>query len=134
MASALPPFFGSGASVSIPGRPPAEPSEQPFTRFQEVDAGYFSTMRIPLLRGSPLSGREGALSTAVAVVNDVFVETFFPSEDAVGKQVTLGIGRAGYYEGIIKDRPREIIGVQYCPGKVAPTDGKPLPLNVLWPV
>ncbi len=23
---------------------------------------------------------------------------------------------------------------QYCPGKVAPTDGKPLPLNVLWPV
>jgi hypothetical protein len=75
--------------VSIPGRPPADLSEQPFTRLQEVDAGYFSTMRIPLLRGSPLSGREGALSTAVAVVNDVFAETFFPGEDAVGKHVRI---------------------------------------------
>ena len=111
MASVLPPGVGRGASVSIPGRPPADPSEQAWTTFQEVDAGYFSTMRIPLLRGSPLSGREGALSTAVAVVNDVFVKTFFPGEDAVGKHVTLRIGRAGYYKGIINDRPREIIGV-----------------------
>ena len=78
MASALPPGFGWRTRISIPGRPPADPSEQPWTTFQEVDAGYFSTMRIPLLRGSPLSGREGALSTAVAVVNDVFAETFSP--------------------------------------------------------
>lgn len=109
MASALPPGSGWGASVSIPGRPPAEPSEQARTRFQEVDAGYFSTLRIPLLRGSLLSGREGALSTGVAVVDDVFVKTFFPGEDAVGKQVTLRIGPG--YTGIINDRPREIIGV-----------------------
>ena len=27
-----------------------------------------------------------------------------------------------------------VVWNQYCPGKVAPTDGKPLPLNVLWPV
>ena len=109
MASALPPSSGRRAGISIPGRPPADPSEQPFTMFQEVDAGYFSTMRIPLLRGSPLSGREGALSTAVAVVDDVFVKTFFPGEDAVGKHVTLRIGPG--YTGIINDRPREIIGV-----------------------
>jgi len=102
MASALPPGFGWRTRISIPGRPPADPSEQPWTTFQEVDAGYFSTMRIPLLRGSPLSGREGALSTAVAVVNDVFAETFFPGEDAVGKHVRIVI---------INDRPRELIGV-----------------------
>jgi len=89
MASDLPPSSSMAIRVSIPGRPPADLSEQPFTRLQEVDAGYFSTMRIPLLRGSPLSGREGALSTAVAVVNDVFAETFFPGEDAVGKHVRI---------------------------------------------
>ncbi len=30
--------------------------------------------------------------------------------------------------------PREYIKRQCCPGKVAPSDGKSRPFNVLWPV
>ncbi len=40
-----------------------------------------------------------------------------------------------YWPGNIRELENAVeIAVQYCPGKVAPTDGKPLPLNVLWPV
>ena len=39
----------------------------------------------------------------------------------------------GYWTGF-SARSRPFVANQCCPGKVTPTDGKSLPLNVLWPV
>ena len=68
-------------------------------------------MRVPLVRGNYLSGRERAGSPGAAVVNETFARKFFSDESPIGQQITLRIGRSGYLGGVIEDRPREIIGV-----------------------
>ena len=99
-------------NLTIPGRPPEDAAEPMTADFQEVDAGYFSTMGIRLLRGALFSGRETATSPRVAIVNDTFAEMYFPDEDVVGKQVWLSIGGANRPFGVFREKsPTEIIGV-----------------------
>ena len=59
------------------------------------------------------------------------------------RQANKLLGRTGEpfwqqesYDHWVRDEAerRRIISYQCCPGKVVPTDGKFLPLNVLWPV
>lgn len=55
-----------------------------------VDRGFFRTMRIPILRGRGFISSDSASAPAVAVVNEQFVERYWPGEDAVGKRLRLG--------------------------------------------
>jgi putative ABC transport system permease protein len=59
--------------------------------YQTVTAGYFETMRIPIVRGRAFESldREGA---PVAVVNEAFVRTFWNGLDPIGRRVRPGFG------------------------------------------
>jgi putative ABC transport system permease protein len=52
-------------------------------------AGYLETLGIHLLNGRDFSN-ESATSPRVAIVNQVFADTFFPGENPVGQTVTGG--------------------------------------------
>jgi predicted permease len=78
--------------------PPA--GSWPTIDFAVVDAGYFETMRIPLLEGRDFSERDTDRTAPVAIVNDVLARRFWPGRSAVGRHL---IPRAG--------RPYEVIGV-----------------------
>ena len=71
--------------------------------YNAVSAGYFRTMKIPLLKGRDLTDRDTADSPWVVVINETMARRFWPDEDPVGKQLRLDI--------MPEERPREIIGV-----------------------
>jgi len=78
---------GLPSPVEIAGRA-ADPMHDPQVWFMTVSPGYFRTMGIPLRAGRELT--EGDLTAGPAVVvNEAFARAFWPSQDPVGRQVTL---------------------------------------------
>ncbi|HLK19094.1 MAG TPA: ABC transporter permease [Bryobacteraceae bacterium] len=69
-----------------------------------VSAGYFETMRIPLLSGRLFRADEPETKPLHVVVNRAFVRRFFPSADAVKKRFGMGVDK-------IVSADLEIIGV-----------------------
>ena len=88
MASVLPLRGGYYTSLRIGGRPDPV-GEPPGVTSITVGTRYFETLRLSLLRGrsfTPLDGTAGNLS---AVVNQRFVDMFFPNEDPIGRLISL---------------------------------------------
>jgi macrolide transport system ATP-binding/permease protein len=67
-----------------------------------IDAGYFATMGIPILRGRAFLATDTADAPRVAIVNAHFAKHYWPGGDAVGKHIRLD-NSAGV--------PVEIVGV-----------------------
>jgi predicted permease len=69
-----------------------------------VDAGYFSVMKIPVVRGRDFAAADNATSPPVVMVNRAWVKHFFPNgEDPVGKRIRFTLA---------PEEPwREIVGV-----------------------
>jgi predicted permease len=65
-------------------------SNVPYTNYEGVDPGYFSTLRIPLLRGRVIDEGDRADSERVVVVNDAFARLYWPTEDPVGRRIKAG--------------------------------------------
>ena len=53
-----------------------------------VGPNYFRTLRTSLLAGREFTGADTLDSQLVAIVNQAFVDRYWPGEDAIGKQVT----------------------------------------------
>lgn len=78
--------------VSVPGVQP--PSGLPGfdAALNRVSAGYFRTMRIPLLRGRDIAATDDAGTQRVAVVNATMAQRLWPSTDPVGRSFFIGQG------------------------------------------
>jgi predicted permease len=59
-------------------------------RRDEVSDTFFSTLRIPLLRGRSFSKEDSADSPRVAVINSVMARRLWPGEEAVGRRFRFG--------------------------------------------
>jgi predicted permease len=57
-----------------------------------IDAGYFATMGIPILRGRAFLESDTADTPRVAIVNTHFAKHYWPGGDAVGKHIRLDNG------------------------------------------
>ena len=55
----------------------------------DVGPGFFTTMQIPILLGREIDERDGNGSTRVAVVNEVFVKTYFGDRNPIGRHFSL---------------------------------------------
>ena len=80
---------GYVAAVSIDGRQLARDQQPPMVFFNNVDSGYFDTMRTPLLRGRAFTDLDDRNSPGVAIVNQFMADKFWPGEDPVGKRFTF---------------------------------------------
>ena len=74
-------------SFSIIGRPPYRPGTQPSSSSVAITPGFFTSMRIPLLRGRDINDRDTNDAPNVVVVNQAFVREMFPNEEALGKRL-----------------------------------------------
>jgi putative ABC transport system permease protein len=84
----IPNFFYQ-TTVEIDGKP--TPDGQPHTvQFRRASPRYFSTLRIPLLRGRAFDDRDGQGAPQVAIVNQSFADRFWPGEDPIGRGITRG--------------------------------------------
>lgn len=88
--SATLPGMGAGNSAfSIIGEPVADPSRAPIATTNAVDAGYFSTLSIPLLRGRGFLPSDSWQSPKVVVIDQLLATRYFGVEDPMGREVTL---------------------------------------------
>lgn len=83
------PFSGQNSSGSffIEGRPTGPGTQVPHSDWRIVDAGYFRTMGIPLLRGRAFTTEDRPGSDMVAVVDEKLASQYWPNEDPIGKRL-----------------------------------------------
>ena len=99
------PFLIEGRPAPLPsGDPSSGPENQGQTAdYFSITPNFFSTMRIPILRGRDIGLQDSAAATLVIVINQTMARRFFGNEDPIGKRITLDF--------VPDERPRQIIGV-----------------------
>lgn len=77
---------------TIAGRPTPEPSELPLAATITVSPDVFTVLRIPVLRGRPLSTQDSETAQRVALISRATAERYWPTGDPLGTQIRLGDG------------------------------------------
>ena len=96
--------------VTVPGVTP--PNRAPFfyPSWTQVDSGYFSTLRIPLLAGRDFDRDDREGSERVAIVGESAARRFWPGRDAVGQFLTIHTGHPASPTAVPPTRVR-VVGV-----------------------
>jgi predicted permease len=79
----------NGGTVAVEGQVLRKGEPPPSVFFNNVDPGYFQTMRVPLLRGRAFRDSDDAAAPAVAIVNQTMADRFWPHQDPIGKRFSL---------------------------------------------
>jgi predicted permease len=90
-AASVPLLAGNnwGSDVSVEGFK-REPDTDANARYNQVSAGYFRTLGVPLMAGREFTAADTATAPKVAVVNEAFTRKFRLGRDAVGKHIGTG--------------------------------------------
>jgi predicted permease len=113
-----------GDSVfTIPEHPASGPVLDMDALTRTAEAGYFSTLQIPLLRGRLFNDQERMGRMHSVLISKKFADQFFPGESPVGKHVR--IAWAG------KQDPQEIVGVV---GDTLSEIGQPVRATIYFPL
>ncbi len=109
--TAAPPL-GSGYSltasgIAVEGHPESD-DDSSWARhvsFSTVNADFFRTLDIPLLRGRVFRDTDAAGAPAVAVVNRTFVRHYVPNEDPLGRRIQTPFQRDEWLTiiGVVED-------------------------------
>jgi putative ABC transport system permease protein len=84
--------FDLSTSFTVDGRPKPPPGQETETQYQPVTSGYFQALGVPLIRGRLFSAAEDLKdSPPVVIINQAFVQRYFPNEDPIGRHLVLGI-------------------------------------------
>ena len=78
-----------GTSLAIEGRPLPPPGQEIIGIFRVSRPGYFQTMGVPLRAGRDFTERDTLDAPGVAIINETLARRHWPSEDPIGKRVTL---------------------------------------------
>ena len=87
-------------------KPRPQPSDMLNSDLEVVGGDYFSTLKVPLLRGRTFNDRDTKDSERVIIIDQAMAEQYFPGEDPVGKRLGIDVGNDD--EGWVMS---EIIGV-----------------------
>jgi predicted permease len=89
--------------LEIEGEPPVEESKRPDLAAVVVDAPYFETVQLGLVRGRGFTETDGLPGKETVVVNQRFAAKYFPHQDPLGKRIRI------FWQG---DRPwLTVVGV-----------------------
>ncbi|HEX3703024.1 MAG TPA: ABC transporter permease [Vicinamibacterales bacterium] len=78
-----------GSSVSVQGFAKG-PDTDSNSRYNEVGAGYFHALGVPLIAGREFTASDAVGAPKVAIVNEAFAKKFNLGRDAVGKHMSGG--------------------------------------------
>jgi predicted permease len=107
-----------------------------------IASDYFSTLRIPLVRGRMWSASDDARGEGVAVINETLARQLWPNDNPIGKRIrNMAIagrlpvwqlrapGRDGWFSiiGVVRDTPNQgvrepVAGAMYYPYTAALSD------------
>jgi putative ABC transport system permease protein len=71
----------------IEGYTPRRPGDRPGAEYREVSAGYFRTLRIPILSGREFTEEDDAQHLRVAIVSRSLALKYWGSENPVGRRI-----------------------------------------------
>src|SRR5579864_8145128 len=101
-------YSNEGSHVFAEGQAESSKEAAPSALYNVVDPAYFSNMRIPLLRGRPLTEQDTDKTPKVAVINEAMANKLWPGQDPLGKRFSdtastgpfievVGVARQGKY-------------------------------------
>jgi predicted permease len=93
----------NNGSISLEGRGTGPDAAVRGIHWNQVSAGFFTTMGMELVLGRAIDARDGGDAPNVAVVNHAFAARCFPGENPVGRRFWFGRTPEG--------QPIEIVGV-----------------------
>jgi predicted permease len=110
------PLRGNGETLDfiLRDRPEPPPGERPRGLFNAADPYFFSTMRIPLLRGRGFTAHDQADAASVIVINQTLARRYFADRDPIGQRIRI--------PGQGVDLTAEIIGVAGDVKQFSPAD------------
>ncbi len=85
----LPLSGGAMTDFVVEGKPKPKAGDEPNADIRVVAGDYFTTMRIPLLRGRWFDAHDTETSVKVMVINQTMAEKFWPGENPLGNRVTM---------------------------------------------
>ncbi|HEY2963920.1 MAG TPA: ABC transporter permease [Pyrinomonadaceae bacterium] len=85
------PLGGSNSSDAyfIEGVPEPPPGQENIGRYRVCTPDYFSTMRIPIVKGRAFTEQDKAGAPPVVIVNETLARKHWPGQDAIGKRIRL---------------------------------------------
>jgi len=122
--------FDRGTAVQRADQPLKPLGSVPTTPVCIVTPGYFSTLRIPLLKGRLLDARDSHDAANTLVVNEAFVQRYFPNDNPIGNQLRTPSDEMWTIVGVVGDskqrglaaaiEPEIFIPVEkWCPPELA---------------
>ena len=118
----VPPLGGGHErSLEIDGRPLGAPL--PDVTYVTIGDNYFETLGLPVLEGRPFPPLDGRPARALAIVNQRFVDAYFPDENPLGRRLRLSEGDAP----VDRTPWLEIVGVSPAvPQRSRPEEAEPV--------
>ncbi len=95
-----------GDCVFVEGRPAPGPNDDCGSAWDRISPQFFQSVGQRIIRGRGITEQDTTSSRFVVVVNEAFVNRFFPREDPIGKHFgTIGSANAGNFEivGVVSD-------------------------------
>jgi len=125
IAGAHPLEAGYTSSITVPGRE-AEAADWPEPSIRMVDAGYQSTLKVPLVEGRPLSDADDLSAPPVLAINQAARSRFFGDRPALGQRIQLW-GTERTIVGVLADEKFHGLSEAASPAIYLPSGQAPIP-------
>ena len=104
-------LYGSqSASIRVASAAAGGVDESRVVQFAGVDARYFETLGIPLVRGTAFTGADVRSRASIAIVSATMARRLWPSGDAVGQILRVDDGPALRVVGVARDVKVQSLG------------------------
>jgi len=113
MAFSLPlDYESSSTKVFISGKTEGATRDTDVVWSARVDPQYFSTIGTGIVAGREFSDADDADAARVVIVNEAMAKRYWPGEDPIGREVTIGgrTGRAARVIGVARQGKYELLG------------------------
>jgi putative ABC transport system permease protein len=95
LSDSIPPAGGMRATIyariEVAGRPLPPEGTGGMVGWRAVTPGYFSALRIPVLRGRAFEEKDGAPDENPIILNEALAQRLFPNEEALGKTIRFAM-------------------------------------------
>jgi len=107
-ATCSPPFGDRmGLPFAAVGTPSGNSGSTGDAEWMSLSPGYFSVLRIPVIRGRDFHEQDGKGAPGVVLINEIMAKRYWADKDPIGQTIEIGRGIGPDFE----DEPRQIIGI-----------------------